>query len=263
MQTKRRKSRVLEKIRKGEVALSYKVNLDSSRVVELVALLDFDCIWTCMEHCANDYSLIERQIQAAKMYDKDVLVRVSRGCYSDYIRPLELDASGIIVPHIMSAEDARNVVKMTRFNPIGRRPIDGGNADGLYATIPVKDYIQFANENRFIIFQIEDPEPMAELEEIAKIKGYDILFFGPGDYSHAIGVPGELNHPDVLAAQKKVAEVARKHGKFAGTVGSPQTFSALVKMGYQFLNLGADVITIGNHCNEIIARVADLNKKLK
>ncbi len=255
---KMRKSRVLQKLRNGELVLSYKINLDSSRVVELVALSDFDCIWVCLEHGPNDYSLIERQIIAAKMHDKDVMVRVGRGSYSDYIRPLELDASGIMVPHIMSLEDAKKVVRTVRFHPVGRRPIDGGNADGLYCGIPVKDYIRFANENRFVVFQIEDPEPMAELEDIAKLEGYDILFFGPGDYSHAIGVAGEFNHPDVVSAQKRIAEVARKNGKFAGTVASPETFAELVKMGYQFLNVGADVNAVRKNCDEILAKISGI-----
>ncbi len=68
--------------------------------------------------------------RAAKVFDVDAIVRVPRGSYSDMIRPLELDAAGIMVPHVMSAEDARQVVRWTRFAPVGLRPLDGGNADG-------------------------------------------------------------------------------------------------------------------------------------
>ncbi len=263
MSYKINKRRVLEKLRNGELALSYKINLDSSRVVDVIALSEFDCIWTCMEHTPNDYSLIERQINVGKIYGKDVMVRVSRGGYSDYVKPLELDAAGIMVPHIMSADDARNVVRMTRFHPIGRRPLDGGNADGLYTMIPVKEYIEFVNKHRFIVFQIEDPEPMSELEKIAQIEGYDILFFGPGDYSHAIGDAGNLNHPDVVAARKRIAEVAKKYGKFAGTVASPETFQSVVDMGYQFINLGADVHAIRKNCEDIFAKICGERTKQK
>jgi 4-hydroxy-2-oxoheptanedioate aldolase len=105
----------------------------------------FDCLWTDMEHVANDWSVIEKQILATKAYGSDLLVRVARGGYSDYTRPLELDDAGIMVPHIMSFEDAKKVVNMTRFHPFGRRPLDGGNADGVYCEIDILDYIKDAN----------------------------------------------------------------------------------------------------------------------
>jgi len=247
-----RPSRVLAKLRAGQAVSCFKLNLDSSRAAEIAALAGFDCLWTCMEHVPNDYALIERQINAAKIYDVDVVVRVARGGYSDYIRPLELDAAGIMVPHIMSATDAKRVANMTRFHPIGRRPVDGGNADGKYCGIDFCDYLKQANEQRFVIVQIEDPEPLKELDEIASVQGIDMLFFGPGDFSHAIGVPGNWDDSRIADARQRVAVAARKHGKFAGTVGSPANMEDLIALGYQFINLGADVIALANNCGSIV-----------
>lgn len=251
---KMRPSRVLRKLRAGEVALSYKINFDSSRVAEIAAMAGFDCIWTDMEHTPNDWNLIERQIMAAKLHDADVMVRVSRGGYSDYVRPLELDASGIMVPHIMSAADAKAVARMTRFHPVGRRPADGGNADGAYCAIDFVDYIKQANRERFVFVQIEDPEPLAELDEIASIEGIDMLFFGPGDFSQGIGAPGDFKNPKLLDARKRVADVCRKHGKFAGTVGSPDNAAELIAMGYRFLNIGSDVFGVRLQCLDLLKR---------
>lgn len=247
-----RPSKVLAKLRAGEIVNCYKVNLDSARIAELAALAGFDCIWTCMEHTPNDYALIERQIQAAKGHDVDVLVRVARGSYSDYIRPLELDAAGIMVPHIMGADDARAVARMTRFHPVGRRPVDGGNADGQYSTLDFRAYLEQANQQRFVIVQIEDPEPLAELDEIARVQGIDMLFFGPADFSHGIGVPGQWDDPRIAEARRRVVESARRHGKFAGTVGSSDTLAELIALGYQFINLGSDVRSLTLHCQSIL-----------
>jgi len=250
-----RKSRVLAKLRAGQVAFIFKSNLDSSRAVEIAAMAGFDCIWTCMEHVPNDLSLIERQINATKIWDVDLMVRVARGSYSDYIRPLELDAAGIMVPHIMSLEDARNVVRMTRFHPIGRRPVDGGNADGQYCAVDFREYLKQANEQRFVCIQIEDPEPLAELDAIAALDGIDIIFFGPGDFSHGIGAPGVWDHPKLIEARKRVAEVALAHGKVAGTVGNPDNAKDLIAMGYRFINIGADVVALGDHCRKLMESV--------
>ena len=249
-----RPSRVLRKLRAGEVALSFKVNLADARATEIAAQAGFDCIWTCMEHTASDWSVIEQQIWAAKAYDVDIMVRVARGGYSDYIRPLELDAAGIMVPHIMSLADAQNVVRMTRFHPLGRRPVDGGNADGAYTMVDFGDYIQQANQQRFIVVQIEDPEPLDELDEIAAVEGIDMLLLGPGDLSHSLGVPGQWDDPRIVAARERVAQVAKEHGKFAGAVGSLESIQELIDMGYQFINVGADVLALTHYAHDLVAQ---------
>ena len=60
-----------------------------------------------------------------------------------------------------------------------------------YCMIPVEQYVREANQQRLVIVQIEDPEPMAELDAIAQVPGIDMLFFGPGDFSQGIGHTGE------------------------------------------------------------------------
>ncbi len=240
-----RPSKVLSKLRNGKVVNSFKTNLASSRAVEIAAMMGFDCVWLCQEHTASDLSVIEHQINAAKIHNVDTLVRVPRGSYSDLIHPLELDASGIMVPHCMSAVDARQIARTTRFQPIGLRPVDGGNADGAFCNMDFVQYLKEANEQRFIIIQIEDPEPLAELDAIASVPGIDMLFFGPGDFSHAIGVPGQFNDPRLVAARRKVGEAAIKHGKFAGTVGLPTP--ELLDIGYRFFNIGSDVKALSDH----------------
>ena len=250
-----RPSRVLEKLRAGGVASCIKMNFADSRAFEIAAMAGFDCLWSDMEHVANDWSDIEKQVLTAKAYETDLLVRVARGGYSDYTRPLELDATGIMVPHIMSLADAKDVVEKTRFFPLGRRPLDGGNADGAYCNISLQDYMEDANNSRFVIVQIEDPEPLSDIDEIAAIEGIDMLFFGPGDFSQSIGAPGQWDHPQLVSAQKRVVEACKKAGKYAGTVGSVDNFSKLVEMGYRFINLGADVVGLGKYFTDIISSI--------
>lgn len=167
-----------------------------------------------------------------------------------------MDAAGIMVPHIMSLADAKAVVRMTRFHPLGLRPVDGGNADGAYCGIDFVDYLRQANEQRFVVVQIEDPEPLTELDAIAALPGIDMLFFGPGDFSHAIGAPGAWDHPKLLDVRRRVAETALAHGKFAGTVGSPANMAELIALGYRFLNIGADVVGLARYCKDLMAACA-------
>jgi 4-hydroxy-2-oxoheptanedioate aldolase len=226
-------------------------------------MFDFDCIWTCVEHIANDWSVIEQQVWATKSQNTDLMVRVSRGGYSDYVRPLELDASGIMVPHVMSLEDAKRVVRMTRFHPIGRRPLDGGNADGAYCNIDAVEYTRQANEQRFVCIQIEDPEPLDELEDIASLDGIDIILFGPGDFAHGIGALGDPGHPRIAETRKRVAEVCRAKGKFAGAVGTPANLEELIGLGFRFINIGADVVGLSQYCKGLAADFERITSSMK
>lgn len=258
-----RESRVMRKLREGQVAFAFKINLADIRVVDIAArLTGMDCLWTDMEHVPNDYSMIEKQIMTAKAYDLDMIVRVSKGSYSDMIKPLEMDATGIMVPHVMSLKEAKEIVYYTKFQPIGRRPLDGGNADGIYCNLSADEYTQQANKQRFNILQIEDHEPLDELEDIITLPGVDIIFFGPGDFSHSLGWPLQLDHPKLIETQKRIGELAMKHGKYAGTVGSVDTVEALIDQGFRLISIGADVIGINQYCNELYNKLANKNISL-
>ncbi len=138
---KTRSSRVLRLIREGQFPTVLKVNLADPRVVEAGGACGVDAVWLCNEHIPTDWSNLENMIRAARVHDIDSIVRVSRGSYSDYVRPLEAGATGIIVPHVANADEARQIVEWTRFHPVGKRALDGGNIDGQFCLIPLNDYI--------------------------------------------------------------------------------------------------------------------------
>ena len=74
-----RPSRVLQKLRAGQVANCIKMSLADPRAAEIAALCGFDCIWLDMEHVPTNLIDMENQVRAAKAYNVDTLVRVARG----------------------------------------------------------------------------------------------------------------------------------------------------------------------------------------
>lgn len=238
-------SPMIEKLRRGEMVISTKMNITDPIIAELAAYGGFECLWIDMEHVAVDYKEVQSVIYAAKARGAEVMVRTPRGAYSNLIHPLELDAAAIMVPHVMSKEDAQQVAYYTKFHPLGRRPIDGGNADGMYCLMDTPDYIRYSNEQKLTIIQIEDKEAYEAVDEIAAVPGIDMLFFGPADFAHSLGIPCDLADPRVEEARQGVAEAAKRHGKLAGTVGSTANLKHLYDLGYRFVNIGADVIALG------------------
>ena len=245
-----RRSRILTLLRQGQLPAVLKINLSEPRVVEIAGLSGVDAVWLCMEHVPNDWIGLENQVRAARIHNIDALVRVAKGSYSDYLRPLEADAAGIIVPHVTSADEARQIVEWTRFQPVGLRPMDGGNVDGQFCHIPTDEYVRHANAERIVILQIESPEGLAQVDAIAAVPGYNGLLFGPGDFSHRIGKTGQIDAPEVVAARQRVAAAARRHGKFAMSAGLFAPLPELVAEGHQVFNIGADVIGLGGYLRQ-------------
>ena len=251
-----RKSRVLREIRAGQLASCLKINITHPAIIELAGLAGASSVWLCNEHVPNDWRDIEHCIRAAKIHDMDVIVRVSKGSYSDYVKPFEADAAAVMVPHVTSAAEARHIVETCRFRPLGTRALDSGNVDGAYCQIPMAEYIAESNREKFLIIQIESPEAVEAIDEIAAVPGYDFLLFGPGDYSHRIGDAGNIHHPEVLAARRKVEEAARKHGKQLFSVAAGGTPQEMLDRGYTLASVGSDVQGLGEAFQQATANAA-------
>ena len=105
--------------------------------------------------------------------------------------------------------------------------------------------------------QIEDPEPLDELEQICKLPGADMIFFGPADFSQGIGMPCNWDNPKIAETRKLVAKTARENNKIAGTVGSINNIDALISEGYNFISVGADVIGLGEYFMNISEKIKE------
>ena len=255
-------SRLLRQLRERALPTVLKINLSDPRAVEIAALGGVDGVWLCTEHVPNDWIGLENQVRAARIHGIDALVRVARGSYSDYIRPLEMDAAGIIVPHVADADEARQIVDWVRFHPLGRRALDGGNADGRFCMVPLPDYIEHVNRERIVILQIESPEALEEVERICAVPGFDGILFGPGDFSHRIGKAGQIEDPEVVAARRRVAAACRTSGKFAMAAGLFASLPELLAEGFRVFNVGADVVGLGQYVRQRVELVADQAKAL-
>lgn len=247
---KLRPSRVLHLLREKQLPTVLKINLSDPRVIEIAGLSGVDAVWLCTEHVPNDWIGLESQIRSARVHDIDTLVRVGRGSYSDYIRPFEAGATGIIVPHVTTADEARRIVEWVRFHPLGKRALDGGNVDGQFCLVPMEEYLVHSNTERMVILQIESPEALENVEAILSVPGFDGVLFGPGDFSHRIGKPGQLDDPEVVAARQRVAAAAVKNGKFAMTAGLIAPLPQLVAEGHRLIGIGADVVGLGNYVKQ-------------
>jgi 2-keto-3-deoxy-L-rhamnonate aldolase RhmA len=166
------------------------------------------------------------------------------------MRILETGVGGIMGSMVNSAAEARQIVQWAKFNnpspspgeATGMRGWNGGNIDGAYATLPALEYIRHQNTQTMIICQIETETAVAESAAIAAVPGIDGLFFGPGDYSVSIGLPGQIDHAQVRTAMGRVADAAKAAGKWWGTVAvGPEMFARVHALGARLISPGGDI----------------------
>ena len=172
-----------------------------------------DGVWMDLEHHFYSEQTAGELIRVARMGGCDVIARAAKGEWARMARLLEAGASGLMVPRIENADEARECVQWTRFPPIGVRGFDGGNPDMPYCSMPIEEYVRQANEETFVVVQIESPTAVENVEAIAAVEGVTVLFFGPGDFSVLSGIPGDFENARVTDAIARVSAAAESAGK--------------------------------------------------
>jgi len=245
-------NRALARLRAGELVKLYVTgNFASPRHVDFVCRTgQFDAIWFDLEHFDLPTQELAVLNLVARAFPVTTIARLKVADYQTVMRILETGVGGLMCSMVGSAVEARQIVQWAKFhNPTpapgevtGSRGWNGGNIDAAYATLPALDYIRQQNTQTMIICQIETEAAVAEAAAIAAVPGVDGLFFGPGDYSASVGLPGQIDHPQVRAAVATVAEAARAAGKWWGTVAvGTEMFARVHAAGARLVCAGGDV----------------------
>lgn len=237
-----KKSIVCEKMRRGEIILTAKLNFMNANLAELMGYFGFDCLWICNEHQGIDRSSLENIIRTGKISGIDMLIRTGHGSHTDLIQPLEMGAQGIMIPHIESAKQVETIIREAKFHPYGLRGMDCVNGDADQGMAGTEEYIKFARNNTFIAVQIEDEDALAQVDKIAAVRGLDMIFLGPKDFSQAIGDPGNVRNPEVWNAIMRCSEVCNNNGIYCATsgLGDPEYMQKLIDNGVKFLTGPSD-----------------------
>jgi 4-hydroxy-2-oxoheptanedioate aldolase len=234
------------RIHAGETLFGVWAGLGSPIATELLGGAGFDWIVVDLEHGAATEAELLAHLTAIEGTGAAALVRPQSGERLRMGRALDLGAEGLVVPRLDTAEQAREAVTFLRYPPDGQRGVallTRGARLGAVAHAGV------ASLNRDIvgIVQIETPSALHEADAIAAIDGVDVLFVGPADLSHSLGVPGQFTNATYLAALESVVAACRARGKAAGILlYDPASFGPHLEMGFTFVGLGADLSFVVN-----------------
>jgi 2-keto-3-deoxy-L-rhamnonate aldolase RhmA len=205
------------RLRRGEVAIGTMVSeMRNEEIAHILAAAGFDFFVIDTEHGSAGMETVQRICRAARSAGIAPLVRVTDIAYALIARTLDAGALGLMVPHVETAADAREIARCAKYPPMGERGFGLRAAVTDYSGAPVPDVIAWSNAETMLMAQVESSRCLDNLEEIAAVPGIDVLLVGPTDLSISLGVPGQFQHPTMQAAYRRVAETAERHGIVAG-----------------------------------------------
>lgn len=224
----------------GETLYGSFAQLGSPVAAELLARAGFDWVIIDLEHGAGTETDLLASLLAISTTSAAALVRPQSAERMRIGRALDHGAHGLMIPRVDVPDQAREAITFMRFPPDGIRGLalttrGAGLAERTHADV------RTINEHLVGIIQIESPSAVEHAAEIAAIDGADVLFIGPSDLTHSMGIPGEFGHPSYLEAIDRVVAAADGHGKATGILLRDR--SALdrhLERGIRFIGLGSD-----------------------
>jgi 2-keto-3-deoxy-L-rhamnonate aldolase RhmA len=200
-----------EKLRRDEVVVVINPDHPSPSLTEYVAGLGFDGVFIDCEHGMATIESVQEMCRAARAAGVQSIVRPETRTDWLITRYLDAGAGGVMVPHVDSADEARQVVTAVRY----ARPHD--------------------HQEKVIIVMIESVAAIENLSAILAVEGIDVFFVGPSDLSSSMGLPGQIHHPNVKALAKRAIGQIRQAHKVPGTLVVRDTAAEYVTAGCRYL----------------------------
>lgn len=246
-----------EKLARDEVVASMTVRFARSiEIAQVAKTAGFDTLYVDMEHNTLSIDTVCQICISAQQIGITPLVRVPANT-PDYIcRVLDGGAMGVITPHIRSAAEARDMVKLVKFPPLGERSAGGALSHYQYRSFPITETNAAMNDATSLVVMLETVAALENVEEVIATDGVDMLLVGSNDLCGEMGISGQYDHPRLAAAFERAIAAARKVGKHVGVGGVAARDDLMTK----FVQMGARYVSTGTDLSFLIAACAQKAK---
>jgi 2-keto-3-deoxy-L-rhamnonate aldolase RhmA len=234
----------LNLLRAGNLAVG--IGLRQARTVDIAPAMKtagFDWLFIDMEHNSMDLDTAVQICVAAQAVGISPIVRVPGFQHFHASRVLDGGAQGIVFPHVDDAKTAAQLVDFCRYPPDGRRSISGTLPQINFESHPQKEAAAAINDATLLVFMLESPEAISNVDAIAAEPGVDALLIGTSDLTMEMGIPGQLEHPSVVTAYEAMITACKRHHKHPGMGGiyQPELLQRYVGMGVKLILAGSDL----------------------
>lgn len=237
------------RLSRSELTIGSWVTLGHPSIAEIMAAAGFDWLVLDMEHSVLELSEVQSIIQVLDGKQCPAIVRLTSNHPDQIKRVMDAGATGVMVPMIKSAADAKAAVDGVYYPPRGQRGVGLARAQGYGNSFQA--YRQWLDENAVIVVMIEHVDAVKAIDSILAVPGIDAYIIGPYDLSGSMGRPGDLNHPDVQAAIAQVLEAGRRANKPGGIhviEPDPEALQQRIQAGFNFLGYGLDIRILDSIC---------------
>jgi len=186
----------------------------SVEIAKAMAVAGFDWLFLDMEHGVMSLEACAQISTAALDAGIAPIARVPNGEYAIATRALDNGALGIVMPHVDSAAEAREVVNRLKYPPVGHRSMGGIGPHYELRSASSAEAAAALNAANLTIVMLETPTAIANAEEIAAVPGVDVLLIGTNDLCAEMGIHGDFGNERVANAYRTMIAAARNHSKF-------------------------------------------------
>lgn len=239
----------VEKLRTGEKIIGSMCRLvRNPGIAHAAKESGLDFIMLDMEHSTYSMENFFDVAAVARSIDLGIFVRVPELTKGYISRVMDAGADGVMVPMLSTEEEARQLVRWSRYTPLGNR---GYGSSGAYmkpgaAGNDTLSLMAEMNRRTLAIAQIETSQAVENADKIAAVPGIDVLLVGPSDLSISLGVAGETTGDVVGTAIALVASAAKKHQKVFSIHAGPTLLDRWVdEMGMIMCDLDTNILKAG------------------
>ena len=251
-----RKNILKQKLNAGTNVIGTLSSLSSSNVVNVLGTTGLDFVVIDMEHGSMSFETVENMVRAAESTGISPIVRVWDDQEQTLLRALETGARSIMVPHISTAEDAERIAKCCKYYPVGNRGLSPYTRLHEFTHENIQDSLQNENKETLVGILVEGEQGLANLSDIVKVEGIDLIYLGLFDICQSVGLPGQLNHPKVLNEIKRCCELIQSNGIAAGSMStSIEYINMLKELDYKFIAYLNDAAAIKFHFEYILKQI--------
>ena len=245
-----------QRLREAKTLYGFFLGQPSPAVVEMIGWAGFDFVIIDMEHGPANLESLEHLLRAADSVGVAGLVRVADANAATTLHALDCGAAGILVPHVTTAEIARQIVQNAYYPPFGARGINSITRAGRHG-LAGPSYLRTQVEHTAVLVMIEDKAALEHVEAIARVPGVDAVFVGPADLAASMGFPGEPRHPKVLEALEAVwpTVLAANGPVLATTARFPEDAQGLAQVGVRMLCFNSTTL-LGAALTELRGKLA-------
>ncbi len=230
----------------GEVLFGPWCVIPSADVANIIATAGFDFMIIDMEHGPFNIETALNMTRAIQAEGCSPLLRFGTIEEKDILHALDMGAEGIIAAHVESPEDAKELVRLARYYPIGGRGFSPYTRAGGFSGSDITQHAENQNNRTVIGVIIEGQKGIQNIDLILNVEHIDLVYIGAYDLSQALGIPGQVGDPRIQQQLEICIGKIREAGVAAGgfVAKNAGEMKWMIDMGMQIITYLPDCAVI-------------------